>query len=564
MDIIKHNMAELVLALNHNYREEKTTNTAFKANNDYLMLDCKDFKELQQRAFSIIEEREKAYTKRTGQKVQAKTAKAVEIIIEVNEDTTAQEILESYGEYFKNNFGVEILGIAIHRDEGYLIGKEPPHRRLTSGIEFELDQDTGKYYELISDGKNYKRGTELDITAFTEIKNNHAQIIFSNLRADGSSVTSKHDNFKVFDKSFFKDFSNNWQKIYNKKFQNKKPLLSSSRKAETDNSEKSSVIEPMLNELADKIIQATRNKQKLKNESLAQYTQDTQNPIKRIKSYKHFLGRLNQLAYTDKALNKRDYATFLSQMRESGANVRLQQIILQKLTQMSEEELKEGDSSLFGKFGKFYGFFQNLLNPKELENTKEELKQTKEELENTKEENTKLKTEQEETKAELKEEIKQEIKDNKQNADEAQQESQNSPTPQLLELLMENGKIVSYANAVLEKRNPSAKELLNALKAIKQQNKALERELRAIKERELKAINDKNTQYAVKRTETALKSSKGFEPSQTITQTEKRAENSSKIAEGSKTTQTLIQTEKRAENSSQIAEEPKTTQRKQR
>ena len=542
MDIIKHDMAELVLALNHNYREEKTTNTAFKANNDYLMLDYKDFKELQKRAFNIIAERERAYTERTGQKVQAKTAKAVEIIIEVNEDTTAQEILESYGEYFKNNFGVEILGIAIHRDEGYLIGKEPPHRRLTSGIEFELDQESGKYYELVSDGKNYKRGTELDITAFKEIKNNHAQIIFSNLRADGSSVTSKHDNFKVFDKSFFKDFSNNWQKIYNQKFPNKKPLLSSSRKAETDKSEKSSVFEDMLNKIADKIIQGTRNKQKL-SENLAQYIQDTQNPIKRIKSYKHFLGRLNRLAYTDEALNKRDYATFLSQMRESGANVRLQQILLEKLTQMSEEELKEGDSSLFGKFGKFYGFFQNLLNPKELENTKEELKQTKEELENTKEENTKLKTEQEETKAELKEQIKQEIKDNEQTEKEAQQESQNSPTPtpNLLELLMENDKIVFDTNAVLKKRNPSTKELLNALKAIKQQNKALERELRAIKERELKAINDKNTQYAVKRTETALKSSKGFEPSQTITQTEKRAE-----------------------NSSQIAEEPKTTQRKQR
>ena len=535
MDIIKHNMAELVLALNHNYREEKTTNTAFKANNDYLMLDCKDFKELQQRAFNIIAEREKAYTERTGQKVQAKTAKAVEIIIEVNEDTTAQEILESYGEYFKNNFGVEILGIAIHRDEGYLIGKEPPHRRLTSGIEFELDQDTGKYYKLISDGKNYKRGTELDITAFTEIKNNHAQIIFSNLRADGSSVTSKHDNFKVFDKSFFKDFSNNWQKIYNQKFPNKKPLLSSSRKAETDNSEKSSVFEDMLNEIADKIIQGTRNKQKL-SESLAQYIQDTQKSIKRIKSFKHFLGRLNQLAYTDEPLNKRDYATFLSQMRESGANVRLQQIILEKLTQMSEEELKEGDSSLFGKF---YGFFQNLLNPKKLENTKEELKQTKEELETTKKENTELKAEIDTAKTELKKQINEELEDNKQNAHEVQQESQNSPTPKLLELIMENGKIVSETNAVLKKRNPSTKELLNALKAIKQQNKALERELRAIKERELRAINDKNTQYAVKRTETALESSKGFKPSQTFTQTEKTAENSSKIAEESKTTQTL-------------------------
>ena len=110
---------------------------------------------------------------------------------------------------------------------------------------------------------------------------------------------------------------------------------------------------------------------------------------------------------------------------------------------------------------------------------------------------------------------------------------------------MENGKIVSDTNAVLKKRNPSAKELLNALKAIKQQNKALERELRAIKERELKAINDKNTQYAVKRTETALKSSKGFEPSQTIPQTPNR----SQIAEEPKTTQTLTKTEKNAENS---------------
>lgn len=508
MDIIKHNMAELVLALNHNYREEKTTNTAFKANNDYLMLDCKDFKELQQRAFSIIEERESAYTERTGQKVQAKTAKAVEIIIEVNEDTTAQEILDSYGEYFKNNFGVEILGIAIHRDEGYLIGKEPPHRRLTSGIEFELDQDTGKYYELVSDGKNYKRDRELDITAFTEIKNNHAQIIFSNLRADGSSVTSKHDNFKVFDKSFFKDFSNNWQKIYNQKFPNKKPLPSSSRKAETDNSEKSSVFEDMLQLIAEKIIQGTRNKQKL-SESLAQYIQDTQNPIKRIKSFKHFLGRLNTLAYTDEPLNKRDYATFLSQMRESGANVRLQQILLQKLTQMSEEELKEGDSSLFGKF---YGLFQNLLNPKELENTKEELKQTKEELENTKKENTELKAEIDTAKTELKKQINEELEDNSQKHTALKKVSLSSDE---LDIYAKNKKIVAQAKNALAIYKTS--EMISALKALRKQNMELEDILKK------RALSD----YAVKRTETAQKSSKGFEPSQTITQTEKRAENSS-------------------------------------
>lgn len=526
MDIIKHNMAELVLALNHNYREEKTTNTAFKANNDYLMLDCEDFKELQQRAFNIIAERERAYTERTGQKIQAKTAKAVEIIIEINEDTTAQDIMDSYGEYFKSEFGAEILGIAVHKDEGYIVSKEPPHRPLASGVEFELDQESGKYYHLKSNGATYERGAELDISKYSFIDNLHAQLIISNLREDGSSITGTsklYPHFKKMDKEWMKYFANEWREIYNERLPHKQPLIGKDK-----NSDKpiNSVFEPMLQLIAEKIIQGTRNKEEL-TETLEKYIEDNKNPIQqRIKGYKHFLGRLNKVA-DGESLNKRDYATFLSQMRESGANVRLQQILLQKLTQMSEEELKEGDSSLFGKFGKFYGFFQNLLNPKELENTKEELKQTKEELENTKKENTGLKAEQEETKAELKEQTEQEIKDNEQNAQEAKQESQNSPTPKLLELLMENDKIVSDTNAVLKKRNPSAKELLNALKAIKQQNKALERGLRAIKERELKAINDKNTQYAVKRTETALKSSKGFEPSQTITQTEKTAENSS-------------------------------------
>lgn len=542
MDIFKHNnLGEVAAALAHNYRAELTTNTINEVDNDYYAF-ADDFKELQDRAFSIIEEREKAYKERTGQKVQAKTAKAVEIVLEINEDTTAQDIMDSYGEYFKSEFGAEILGIAVHKDEGYIVSKEPPHRPLTSGVEFELDQESGKYYHLKSNGATYERGAELDISKYSFINNLHTQLIISNLREDGSSITGTsklYPHFKKMDRDWMKYFANEWREIYNERLPHKQPLLSSSRKAETDNSEKSSVFEPMLQLIAEKIIQGTRNKEKL-TETLEKYIEDNKNPIQRIKGYKHFLRRLNKVAYTDEALNKRDYATFLSQMRESGANVRLQQILLQKLTQMSEQELKECDTSAFGKF---YGFFQNLLNPKELENTKEELKQTKEELENTKKENTELKAEQEETKTELKEQIEQEIKDNKQNADEVQQESQNSPTPKLLELLMENGKIVSDTNAVLKKRNPSTKELLNALKAIKQQNKALERELRAIKERELRAINDKNTQYAVKRTETALKSSKGFEPSQTLTQTPNR----SQIAEEPKTTQTITQTPNRSQ-----------------
>ena len=294
----------------------------------------------------------------------------------------------------------------------------------------------------------------------------------------------------------------------------------------------------MLQLIADKIIQGTRNKEKL-TETLEKYIEDNKNPIQRIKGYKHFLRRLNKVAYGE-SLNKRDYGAFLSQMKASGCAGRLSQIIIDKISQMSDQELKECDTSTFGRLR---GMVLNMIKPVEVENPNFDPKDA--EIKALEAENKELKAEIDTAKAELKEQIEQEIEDNKQNADEAQQESQNSPTPQLLELLIENDKIVSATNAVLTKRNPSAKELLNALKAIKQQNKALERELRAIKERELKAINDKNTEYAVKRTETALKSSKGFEPSQTITQTPNR----SQIAEEPKATQTLTETEKRAENS---------------
>ena len=522
MDIFKHNnLGEVAAALAHNYRAELTTNTINEVDNDYYAF-ADDFKGLTNRAFSIIEEREEAFKERMGRSLNKNTAKAVEIVLEINEDTTAQDIMDSYGEYFKSEFGAEILGIAVHKDEGYIVSKEPPHRPLTSGVEFELDQESGKYYHLKSNGATYERGAELDISKYSFIDNLHAQLIISNLREDGSSITGTsklYPHFKKMDKDWMKYFANEWREIYNERLPHKQPLIGKDKNSDEPIN---SVFEPMLQLIAEKIIQGTRNKEKM-SKTLEKYIEDNKNPIQRIKGYKHFLGRLNRVA-DGESLNKRDYGAFLSQMKASGCAGRLRQIIIDKISQMSDQELKECDTSTLGRF---YGFFQNLLNPKELENTKEELKQTKEELENTKKENTKLKAEQEETKAELKEQTEQEIKDNEQNAHEAQQESQNSPTPKLLELLMENDKIVSDTNAVLKKRNPSAKELLNALKAIKQQNQALERELRAIKERELRAINDKNTQYAVKRTETALKSSKGFEPSQTITQTEKRAENSS-------------------------------------
>ena len=155
MDIFKHNnFGEVAAALAHNYRAELTTNTINEVDNDYYAF-ADDFKGLTNRAFSIIEEREEAFKERMGRSLNKNTAKAVEIVLEINEDTTAQDIMDSYGEYFKSEFGAEILGVAVHKDEGYIVSKEPPHRPLTSGVEFELDQESGKYYHLKSNGATY-------------------------------------------------------------------------------------------------------------------------------------------------------------------------------------------------------------------------------------------------------------------------------------------------------------------------------------------------------------------------------------------------------------------------
>ena len=512
MDIIKHNMAELVLALNHNYREEKTTNTAFKANNDYLMLDCKDFKELQQRAFSIIEEREKAYTERTGQKVQAKTAKAVEIIIEINEDTTAQDIMDSYGEYFKSEFGAEILGIAVHKDEGYIVSKEPPHRPLTSGVEFELDQESGKYYHLKSNGATYERGAELDISKYSFIDNLHAQLIISNLREDGSSITGTsklYPHFKKMDKEWMKYFANEWREIYNERLPHKQPLIGKDKNSDEPIN---SVFEPMLQLMAEKILQGTRNKEKL-TETLEKYIEDNKNPIQRIKGYKHFLGRLNKVA-NGESLNKRDYGTFLSQMKASGCAGRLSQIIIDKISQMSEQELKECDTSAFGRFR---GMVLNMIKGAEVENPNFDPKDA--EIKALKTENTELKAELDTAKTELKEQINEGLEDNSQTHTALKPLFLSSDE---LDIYAKNKEIVAQAKDALAIYKTS--EMISALKALKKQNKELQEILKK------RALRD----YA-----------------------DLKARSGSKIAEGSKATQTLIQTEKTAENSPSVSSQPR-------
>lgn len=503
MDIFKHNnFGEVVAALAHNYRAELTTNTINEVDNDYYAF-ADDFKGLTNRAFSIIEEREEAFKERMGRSLNKNTAKAVEIVLEINEDTTAQDIMDSYGEYFKSEFGAEILGIAVHKDEGYIVSKEPPHRPLTSGVEFELDQESGKYYHLKSNGATYERGAELDISKYSFIDNLHAQLIISNLREDGSSITGTsklYPHFKKMDKDWMKYFANEWREIYNQRLPHKQPLTGKDKNSDEPIN---SVSEPMLQLMADKIIQGTIHKEKM-SETLKKYIEDNKNPIQRIKGYKHFLGRLNKVAYGE-SLNKRDYGAFLSQMKASGCAGRLSQIIIDKISQMSDQELKECDTSTFGRFR---GMILNMIKGVEVENPNFDPKDAK--IKALKTENTELKAELDTAKAEIKGQINEKLDKNSQKHTALKEVSLSFDE---ITIYSRNKEIVAQAKDALTSFKTA--EMISALKALRKQNMELED---ILKKRALKDYAD-------------LKARSG-----------------SKIAEGSKTTQTLTKTEKRAEN----------------
>ena len=346
---------------------------------------------------------------------------------------------------------------------------------------------------------------QLDISKYSFIDNLHAQLIISNLREDGSSITGTsklYPHFKKMDKEWMKYFANSWREIYNQRLPHKQPLIGKDKNSDEPIK---SVFEPMLQLMAEKIIQGTINKEEL-TETLEKYIEDNKNPIQRIKGYKHFLGRLNKVAYGE-SLNKRDYGAFLSQMKASGCAGRLSQIIIDKISQMSDQELKECDTSTFGRLR---GMVLNMIKPVEVENPNFDPKDA--EIKALKTENTELKAEIDTAKAELKEQINEGLEDNSQKHTALKEVSLSSDE---LDIYAKNKKIVAQAKDALTSFKTA--EMISALKALRKQNMELENILKK------RALRD----YA-----------------------DLKARSGSKIAEGSKTTQTLTQTEKRAENSS--------------
>lgn len=96
----------------------------------------------------IIENAKEQYTKRTGQKFQAKSYEW-SAVCNIKPNTTMQD-LEKLAEHFNQKYGFQCYQIAIHRDEGHINEKGEKVINHHAHLEFiTLDRQTGK--------NNYRR-----------------------------------------------------------------------------------------------------------------------------------------------------------------------------------------------------------------------------------------------------------------------------------------------------------------------------------------------------------------------------------------------------------------------
>lgn len=534
----------------HDYRIEATVNSVFGDKNEFWyppeiehLPESQRAGEMIARQRRLIQEIETNYREINNQRIKDTTSRLQEIFLEINEDTTGQDIYESYGKYFEG-FGVTITGIALHKDEGMLEEIAEPHRKLISGVQFERGGD-GKFYYLVYSEKsgNYERnGKIVDETKFKRVYNYHAHILFTNFRSDGTAITKpcradrqyikqlekeakakgkkfnlntliKEGKFKpsveIMNQNFFKEFANSWQDIYNKKFPHKKPLF---KKEKTEDSEDfGRCYDEALHKIADIIIAGTFDKSRL-SENVKQFLEY---PLKtkRIPGHKYLGPGLDDLANPNsKPKGKREIASLISKMKQSGTDARLAQMILDKLAniaQMSQNELeklkKEREkNNNKGVIDKIANFFK----PLEVENPNFDPKDA--EIKALKNENTELKAELDTAKAEIKGQINEKLDKNSQKHTALKEVSLSFDE---ITIYSRNKEIVAQAKDALTSFKTA--EMISALKALRKQNMELEDILKK------RALRD----YA-----------------------DLKARSGSKIAEGSKTTQTLTKTEKRAEN----------------
>jgi len=161
----------------HNSRESwSQSQVFFDEENEYL-----NNKENAFRLFrSELAKRSLAYTERTKQKLQKKTATHLSAIINLNKFHKMADV-KKISDYLAEKFGTKILQVSLHRDEGKLVNKKTKEV-LTSGEQFFCNPRNKKLYF----DEDFKK--KINMSEWKIEKNYHAHIEFLGLDEEGKSI----------------------------------------------------------------------------------------------------------------------------------------------------------------------------------------------------------------------------------------------------------------------------------------------------------------------------------------------------------------------------------------
>jgi len=100
----------------HNSREHKTNNSIFSTEDNYCSVSGAEAKE----AFeTYLEQAEKRYKERTGQRLQKSVNKLYSAVINLTSEHSEEDVWK-VANYLAKTLGTKILQIAVHRDEGHV------------------------------------------------------------------------------------------------------------------------------------------------------------------------------------------------------------------------------------------------------------------------------------------------------------------------------------------------------------------------------------------------------------------------------------------------------------
>jgi len=99
----------------HNTREQPTKNSIFTTEDNFTNRSGMESKKLYK---ELIEEREEIYRTRTGQKVQSKTIKLFQCIVNLDDKHTKEDLLKVV-EMIEEEYDTKVIQYSLHRDEGF-------------------------------------------------------------------------------------------------------------------------------------------------------------------------------------------------------------------------------------------------------------------------------------------------------------------------------------------------------------------------------------------------------------------------------------------------------------